>query len=189
MAVALLKEREKRFGAFPRPDWPSLNSDPADAAAIFARGFAKFVLKLRSADAFERAALRDAVDALIADNERVGLIEVRVGCIEYGVRAYENILQMRQIIPAMQQAIEERALRIAEPKKRKIFRKRSQESIRSQEDMMAIDEAFIAFLQNELQPRIDAKIREQSKAMADDDNSIRGDLNRRFPKITAHLAK
>ncbi|MBY4587887.1 MULTISPECIES: hypothetical protein [Rhizobium] len=188
-ALALLEEREKRFGAYPRPDWPSLDSDPAEAAAIFARGFAKFVLRLRSADALERAALRDAVDAMIADNDRMKLIEVRLGCIEYGMRAYQHILEMRQIFPAMRQAIEERALRIGEPGKRKFFRKRSAESIRSQEDMIAIDEAFISFLQKELQPSIDAKIREQSKTMADDEKAIRDDLNQRFPKITARLAK
>ncbi|MBX5063460.1 MULTISPECIES: hypothetical protein [Rhizobium] len=189
MSLALLTERTKRFEDFPKPDLPSLDADPAEVAAAYARGFAKFVLKLRSADALDRVAFARAVDGAIEDNNRTALIELRLACLEYGTSAYKNISISRRVIQDMHRLFEQRAARISDPGKRRYFRTKIAESINAHEKAVGIDEAFISFLQQEIQPKIDSKIREQARAIADDPTAIREDLNRRYPRVTAYLAR
>ncbi|MBB3743752.1 hypothetical protein FHX10_003251 [Rhizobium sp. BK591] len=189
MSVALLKERVKRLEDFPNPDWPSLDADPAEVAASYARGFAKFLFKLRTADALDRAALARTVDSAIEGNNRDALIELRLACLDYGTASYKNILRARQVIQQMQQVIGHRAARIGDPGKRRYFRAQSAQSVKTHEQMIALDEAFISYLQNEIQPKIDNKIREQARSIANDKSAIREDLKRRYPKVTAYLAR
>lgn len=189
MSLALLKERVERFGDFPKPDWPSLDVDLAEVAAAYARGFAKFVLKLRSADALDRTALARAVDVAIEDNNRAALIELRLACLDYGTSAYKNILRSRQVLQQMQELVDRRAARISDSGKRRYFRAKISESIKAHEQAVGIDDAFISYLQQEIQPKIDSKIREQARAIAGDEAAIREDLNKRYPIVTAYLAR
>ncbi|OHV22296.1 hypothetical protein EOS93_31525 [Rhizobium sp. RMa-01] len=189
MSVALLKERVKRFDEYPRPDWPSLDADPVEVAVAYARGFSKFVLKLRTADALDRAALDRAVDEAIQDNNRAALIELRLGCLDYGTKTHQNISHLRNFMQMMPQLIEQRAARIGNPGQRRYFRTKSAESIKAHELMVEIEEGFISHLQREIQPKIDNKIREQARALADNETAIREDLNKRYPKISAYLAR
>ncbi|QIG68335.1 hypothetical protein EVB74_001 [Rhizobium phage RHph_Y3_56_1] len=190
MSVELLKERVKRFEDYPRqPDWPSLDGDLAEVAAAYAHGFKKFVFKLRTTDALDRAALSHAVDAAIEGNNRAALIGLRLACLEYGTKAYQNISKARGLTQVMQQVFEHHAARIGDSAKRRYFRTKSAESIRAHEQMVGIDESFISYLQQEVQPKIDNKIREQARALADNEAAIREDLNNRYPKITEYLAR
>ncbi|MBX4992878.1 hypothetical protein ABID08_002048 [Rhizobium binae] len=189
MSAALLKERVKRFEDFLNPDWPSLDADPGEVAAAYARGFAKFVLKLRSADALDRAGLAEEVESAIQDNNRAALIGLRLACLDYGTSAYKNVLRSRQVLQQMQQLIDQRAARISDPGKRRYFRAKSAESIKAHEQAVGIEEAFISYLQQEIQPKIDSKIREQARAIAGDEAAIREDLNKRYPIVTAYLAR